>query len=172
MLRLLIRKVMKKIGTIAPTNFLRVLAFRLAGYRIGKDVWIGQGLIVIDDSLQSERLYIGDRVAIAPRVTIILQSFPNNSYIGQIIPVNKGDVIIKQDAWIGTGAIIMPNIVIGQASVVGAGSIVTKSIDEEIIVVGNPAKYLRALGSELEEAVATWQDDILGESESGSKTLN
>lgn len=147
-LDVLFRKAMKRLGAVAPTNILRVLAFRMAGYQVGKDVWIGPGLLIVDDNLGNDRLFIGDRAAIAPRVTIILQSYPNRSRLRNIIPMCSGDVVIGSDAWIGAGSIILPNIRIGHTSIVGAGSIVTKSVDERLVVVGNPAKFLRSLNEE------------------------
>ncbi|MBE0447293.1 MAG: acyltransferase [Actinobacteria bacterium] len=159
LLSVFIKRTMRKLAGIAPTNFLRVLALRLAGYHIGKEVWIGQGLIIIDDNMGGEKLYIGDRVAIAPRVTVILQSYPNNSRIREIVPTCNGDIVIGADAWIGAGVIIKPDIKIGQASVVGAGSIVTKSVAEGTIVVGNPARYLRSITTESELEMATKLDE-------------
>lgn len=149
-LDVLFRKAMKRLGAVAPTNILRVLAFRMAGYRIGRDVWIGTGLLIVDDNLGNDRLFIGDRAAIAPRVTIILQSYPNRSRLRNIIPMCSGDVVIGSDAWIGAGSIILPNIRIGHTSIIGAGSIVTKSVKEETVVVGNPAKLLKSLNEKPE----------------------
>jgi len=144
-LSVVFKKAMKRLGAVAPTNILRVLAFRTAGYHIGKDVWIGPGLLVVDDNLGNDKLSIGDRAAIAPRVTIILQSYPNHSQLRDIVPMCSGDVVIGSDAWIGAGSIILPNIRVGHTSIVGAGSIVTKSVDNKTVVVGNPAKFLKSL---------------------------
>ena len=49
------------------------------------------------------------------------------------------------DAWIGTGAIILPNVTIGEQAVVGAGAVVTKDVPRRAIVAGVPARILRFL---------------------------
>jgi acetyltransferase-like isoleucine patch superfamily enzyme len=55
------------------------------------------------------------------------------------------DVILKEGCWIGAGAIILPNVTIGKNAVVGAGSVVTKSIPDRVVAVGNPAKIIKNL---------------------------
>lgn len=52
----------------------------------------------------------------------------------------KGEIVIEDFAWIGTGAIILPGVRIGRGAVVGAGAVVSKSVAPNGIVVGNPAK--------------------------------
>ena len=56
--------------------------------------------------------------------------------------------IIGNDTWIGHGAIIKPEIVIGDGAIVGAGAVVTKNVEDYTIVVGNPAKIIRRRFSE------------------------
>ena len=56
-------------------------------------------------------------------------------------------ITIKDDVWIGAGAIILGGITIGSGSTVGAGSFVTKSVPERVVVAGNPAKVIRRLSS-------------------------
>ena len=56
-----------------------------------------------------------------------------------------GSIVIEDGAWIGAGAIILPNVVVGARSVVGAGSVVTRSVPPGCVVAGNPARLLRRL---------------------------
>jgi acetyltransferase-like isoleucine patch superfamily enzyme len=58
-------------------------------------------------------------------------------------PATKGDVIIGNDVWIATNAVIMSGITIGDGAVIGAYSIVTKDVPPYTIVAGNPAKRIR-----------------------------
>jgi acetyltransferase-like isoleucine patch superfamily enzyme len=58
-------------------------------------------------------------------------------------PTTKGDVIIGNDVWIATGAVIMSGVKIGDGAVIGAFSVVTKDVDPYTIVGGNPAKQIR-----------------------------
>jgi acetyltransferase-like isoleucine patch superfamily enzyme len=56
------------------------------------------------------------------------------------------DVTLRRGAWIGANAILLPGVEIGQGAVVGAGSVVTRSIPAGMIAVGNPARPVRARG--------------------------
>ncbi len=57
---------------------------------------------------------------------------------------SKGDVIIMNDVWIGTGALILSGVTIHDGAVIGAGSVVTKDVPAYAIVAGNPARLLRS----------------------------
>ena len=59
--------------------------------------------------------------------------------------VARGEITIKQKAWIGSGSIILGGVTIGRSSIVASGSVVTKSIPDFEIWAGNPAKILRRL---------------------------
>lgn len=54
-------------------------------------------------------------------------------------------MIIKDNVWIGSDVVINPGVIIGENSVIGAGSLVTKSIPANCIAVGNPCKVLREI---------------------------
>ncbi len=60
------------------------------------------------------------------------------------IHINK-KIIIKNNVQIGTGAIVLSGVTIGNNVIVGAGTVVTKNIEDNCIVVGNPARILRKL---------------------------
>lgn len=55
----------------------------------------------------------------------------------------KGPIIIDDEAWIGTGVIILSGVTIGKGAIIGAGSVVTKNVPENSIAVGNPAKVIK-----------------------------
>ncbi len=90
-------------------------------------------------------LKIGNRVALSPRITLILASDANWSKLTKIISPIEGKIIIEDDCWLGAHTVIMPNITIGKMSVVGAGSVVTKNVPPYTVVAGVPAKYIREL---------------------------
>jgi acetyltransferase-like isoleucine patch superfamily enzyme len=58
---------------------------------------------------------------------------------------SKGPVIIEDNVWIGEGVAIMPNVRIGQNSIIGANSVVTRDIPENSVAVGNPARIIKTL---------------------------
>ena len=60
-------------------------------------------------------------------------------------PIQIGRIHIKKNAWIGTGAIILANVTIGEGSIVAAGSIVTHNIPNFVLVAGNPARIMRSV---------------------------
>lgn len=53
-------------------------------------------------------------------------------------------VVICDDVWIGTGAIILPGVTIGRGSVVGAGAVVTRDVPGGVVIAGNPARVVRS----------------------------
>ena len=66
--------------------------------------------------------------------------------------IDQGDhraepVTLKTGCWIGANALILPGVTVGRNSVIGAGSVVTKSIPDRVLAAGNPAKVIRAIGN-------------------------
>ncbi|MGB9940444.1 acyltransferase [Methanosarcina sp.] len=125
-----------------PVNGLRVGLYRAASYIIGNEVYIGEKLIIVDKLSDQNNIIIGSRVAISPGVILVASSEPNFSRIKPYVKTEHGIIQIKDDAWIGAGAIILPNITIGEGSVVGAGAVVTKDVAPYTIVAGVPAKKI------------------------------
>ncbi|HEX5503094.1 MAG TPA: acyltransferase [Thermomicrobiales bacterium] len=148
---MLYRKSAKLLAKYFPLNGVRVRALRAAGYRVGRAVTIGEELQVTDDlGRRHGALVIGDRVAIAQRVMIILTSHPNASRLRECVRSVMAPVVIHDDAWVGAGAIILPGVTIGELAIVGAGSVVTRDVPPRTVVAGNPARVLKSLES-LEE---------------------
>nr|WP_275887151.1 DapH/DapD/GlmU-related protein [Arenimonas caeni] len=58
-----------------------------------------------------------------------------------------GDIVIEDDVWVGAGAIVLPNVVLGRGCVVGAGSVVTRSVPPGCVYAGNPARFLKMISS-------------------------
>jgi acetyltransferase-like isoleucine patch superfamily enzyme len=144
------RKIVNKTGIMLAKSFpyykVRRWGLKVCGFEIGKEVYIAEDLIVAHIiSERSCHLKIGDRVAIGPRVTILLASDANWSKLTQKFPYIKGTVVIGNDCWIGAGVIIMPNVKIGESSIVGAGSVVTKDVPPFTIVAGTPARELKKI---------------------------
>lgn len=91
-------------------------------------------------------IYIGDYVRVASNVGIISG---NHDCYNHTIHINK-EVIIGDYSWIGMNAVVLPGVVLGTRTIVGAGSVVTKSFPEGYCVIGgNPANIIRHLDKEL-----------------------
>jgi acetyltransferase-like isoleucine patch superfamily enzyme len=142
-----LKKLFKLLAKHLPGAELRAGIFRACGFKIGSDTYVAEDMIVaeiLED--KSEKLVIGNRVAIGPRVTFVTSSDPNRSRIGPapVVPI-RGKIVIEDDAWIGAGAIILPNVRIGEGAIVGAGAVVTEDVPPRAVVAGIPAKILRHL---------------------------
>jgi maltose O-acetyltransferase len=138
------KKLLKLVAKQLPGAGLRVRLLRMCGYEIGAKVYIGEDFIIIDDLGESQQnLVIGDRASISPRVTFVMHSQPNESRIVPYVNSHKGSISVGADAWIGTGAVILPNVAIGEGAVVGANSVVTKSIAPYTVAGGVPAHYIK-----------------------------
>ena len=61
----------------------------------------------------------------------------------QQLLVTKGDIVIEDDVWVGTGAILLSGVHIGRGAVVAAGTVVTKNVAPGLIVGGNPARIIK-----------------------------
>lgn len=95
--------------------------------------------------MDSGKITIGNNVFIAPNVSIITEEHAMDveqrlAGLEYAYPVTIGD-----NVWICTGAIILPGVTIGEDSVIGAGSVVTKDIPPKSLAVGNPCKVIRRL---------------------------
>ena len=143
----ILKRIFKTLAKHAPGSSVRIGLFRACGFQIGEGVYLGEDVIVaeiLEDS--SVKLVLGDRVSVAPRVTFVTSSDPNNSRISPLyVTPLRGRIVVGNDAWIGTGAIILPNVTIGEQAVVGAGAVVTKDVPRRAIVAGVPARILRFL---------------------------
>ena len=110
--------------------------------RLGNYVYANFNLTLVDDG----NIDIGDNVMFAPNVTVITATHPVLPSLREKGLQFNVDVKIWSNVWIGAGAIIMPGITVGENSVVGAGSVVTKDVPPNTVVVGNPARVLREIG--------------------------
>lgn len=91
------------------------------------------------------KISIGNDVLIASNVFVIDYNHGVNpctkSYLDN--DLNVSEVVIKDGAWIGNDVVILAGVSIGEKSIIGAGSVVTKSIPDFTIAVGNPAKVIK-----------------------------
>ena len=146
--RALIKKSIKTIIPIIPFLGMRLILLRFIGYRIGKDVYIPSNLRISDLKQRRGNIIIGDRVSIGPSVLLITDSSPNNSKLIKLFPLFSGVITIKDDVWLGANVVILPNVTIGNCTVIGTGSVVINDIPPYSIAVGSPAKVIKRINKD------------------------
>jgi maltose O-acetyltransferase len=87
---------------------------------------------------------IGDRSLFGPAVQIYAATHPMDAVLRRSQESGK-PITIGSDVWVGGGAIICPGVTIGSRSVIGAGSVVTKNIPDDVFAVGNPCVVKRQI---------------------------
>ena len=107
----------------------------------GNGVYANFNLTLVDDN----HIYIGDSTLLGPNVVIATAGHP-------ILPElrEKGyqyniPVRIGKNCWLGAGVVVLPGVTIGDNSVIGAGSIVTKDIPANVVAYGNPCRVIREI---------------------------
>jgi len=114
---------------------------------VQKNAHIGKNCKIQSHSFICEGVVIEDRVFIGHGVIFINDKYPSaTNSNGDLQNDDDWDVMptyVKKGATIGSGSTILCNVTIGENSIVGAGSVVTKDVPSDSIVVGNPAKIIR-----------------------------
>jgi len=100
---------------------------------IGNDVTIKCGVFIWDGITIENNVFIG------PNVTFTNDKVPRS----KAYPESFAQTLVKSGASIGANATILPGLVLGENCMIGAGSVVTKNIPKNAVVVGNPAKVIR-----------------------------
>jgi acetyltransferase-like isoleucine patch superfamily enzyme len=96
-----------------------------AGITIEDNVILGSGI----------HFYCHDHKFDNPEIQIIDQGY-----------LESKPIVLKKGCWIGANCVILSGVTVGENSVVGAGSVITKSVPDKVLAVGNPAKVIRNIG--------------------------
>lgn len=126
----------------------RVALNKIRGVKIGENVFIDFGVWI--EYGFPEMVTIEDNVVIAAFAKIIGHDSSLNNMFD--FPIRKRSVRLKKNCYIGTGAIIMPGVVVGEKSIIGAGAVVTKSIPDNAVAIGCPAIRLMSTDEFLEKS--------------------
>lgn len=141
-------RIVKFIAFFYTDARVRKVYLRKLGVKMGRNTYGNLGFRIVSDDYKT-RVFIGDNVSIAPNVVLITCSSANNGKKINEIPYVKNHlwkedkIVIANDVWIGANVTILPGVHVGECSVIGAGSVVTKNVEPYTIVAGSPAKILR-----------------------------
>ncbi len=108
---------------------------------LGNHVYANFNLVLLDDG----PIQIGDYVMIGPNVVICSATHPISPELRKKQAQYNKAVHIRNNVWIGAGCVIMPGVTIGENTVIGAGSIVTKDIPPDVVAFGTPCKPVRKI---------------------------
>ena len=149
MIRKFLKRVLfyKKFNCIGDDSFVdKSCSGFLNNVSIGSNSSIGEKCYF---NCSNARVKIGNHCIVANEVMFITGNHKIDEvgkYISENIKKNNEldlDIIIEDDVWIGARAIILKGVTLGEGSIIGAGSVVTKNVEPFSIVGGNPAKFIK-----------------------------
>lgn len=108
----------------------------------GRNVYANFNVTFVDDT----HIYVGDYTMLGPNVVIATAGHPILPELREKAYQYNMPVRIGRNCWLGAGVIVLPGVTIGDNTVIGAGSVVTKDIPANCVAVGNPCRVLREIG--------------------------
>ena len=108
----------------------------------GKNIYTNFNLTLVDDT----HIHVGDYCQIGPNVVLATAGHPILPELREKGYQYNAPVRIGRNCWLGAGVVVVPGVTIGDNVVVGAGSVVTRDLPDNVIAVGNPCKILREVG--------------------------
>jgi len=127
---------------LVPYSGLRVTLHRARGVKIGKNVMIGFNVTI--DNIYPYLVTIEDGASLAGNNLILAHSKPLE-YHKNVFKSYAAPVIIKKNAWVTVGVIVLAGVTIGEGSVIAANSVVDKDVPSNCLAAGNPIKIIKEL---------------------------
>ena len=113
----------------------------------GNHVYANFNLTLVDDT----HIYIGSHTMIGPGVIIATAGHPVLPILREQEYQYNAPIHIGSNCWLGAGVIVLPGVTIGDNTVIGAGSVVTKDIPSDVVAVGAPCRVMRPIGERAQE---------------------
>lgn len=110
----------------------------------GKNVYANSHLTLVDDT----KITIGDRVMMGPNVSLCTAGHPLSPALRKKAAQFNKPITIGENVWLGVGVTVLPGITIGENSVIGAHSLVTRDIPANVLALGTPCRVIRELSDE------------------------
>ena len=107
----------------------------------GKNVYANFNLTLVDDT----HIYVGDYTMMGPNVTLATAGHPILPSLREKAYQFNMPIHIGKNCWLGAGVIVLPGVSIGDNTVIGAGSVVTKDIPSNVVAYGNPCRVVREI---------------------------
>lgn len=108
----------------------------------GSYIYANFNLTLVDDA----PIYVGDHTMFGPNVTLVTAGHPVLPRLRELVYQFNAPVHVGKNCWLGAGVIVLPGVSIGDNSVIGAGSVVTKDIPANVVALGTPCKVVREIG--------------------------
>ncbi len=125
-------------GAILKPSFRCDYGFNIS---IGRNTFVNYDCVFLD----CNRITLGDDVQVGPSVQIYTATHPTDPEIRRSGLESALPVWVRDNVWIGGGAILCPGVTIGENTVVGAGSVVTRDLPAGVVAVGNPCRVIRSV---------------------------
>lgn len=131
------------LGTLGDDVEIRPPLFCDYGHHvhIGARTFVNFGLTALDVA----PITIGEDVQIGPYVQLLTPTHPLNPELRRAKWEAAEPIALGNNVWLGGGVVVLPGVTIGENSVVGAGSVVTRDVPAGVVAAGNPARVLREL---------------------------
>ena len=113
-----------------------------AHVHLGANVYANFNLTLVDDT----HVFIGDHTMLGPNVVLASAGHPILPELREQGYQYNFPIRIGRNCWLGAGVIVLPGVTIGDNTVVGAGSVVTRDLPADVVAVGNPCRVLRPIG--------------------------
>lgn len=111
---------------------------------IGENFFANYDCIMMDNA----RITIGDNVLFGPRVGLYTVGHPVDVEVRASGLEFCKEIVIGNDVWLGANVVVNPGVTIGDNTIIGSGSVVTKDIASDVIAAGNPCRIIRAITKE------------------------
>ena len=139
---------MRRFAYSVPPSNIKNYFLRISGIDVKSDVFVGDSVRFIDGFLKNS-ITLEDNSVIAPNSVLISCSYPEKSKSASLMRFSKQEnIVISRNVWIGAKTVILPGCNVGEHSIIGAGSVLTKQVGSNEIWAGNPAKFCKKVENE------------------------
>jgi maltose O-acetyltransferase len=130
-------------GSVGERTFVQPPLFCDYGWNlsIGANTFVNFGLVALDVA----PIAIGDHCQIGPGVQLLAATHPLDPELRRSGAERAAPISVGPNVWLGGAVIVCPGVTIGEDSIIGAGSVVTKDIPPGVVAAGNPCRVIRSL---------------------------